>query len=88
MITSTTGQQWEPSLSPMSTMRYDTMSVSTTSPEMLVVAGGRGSDMEDLDTVKVLMGQKCYQCQGNGLNIISLLLQLLVLLKDPKILNC
>ena len=54
ILTSTTGRQWEPSLPPMPTKRYRTSSVSTTSPEVLVVAGGRGSD-KDLNIVEVLM---------------------------------
>ena len=55
ILTSTTGRQWEPSLPPMLTKRYDTSSVSTTSPEVLVVAGGKGSDDEELNIVEVLM---------------------------------
>ena len=58
ILTSTTGRQWEPSLSPMPTKRYDTSSVSTTSPEVLVVAGGNGSDREVLNIVEVLMADK------------------------------
>ena len=55
ILISTTGQQWEPSLPPMPTKRYATSSVSTTSPEVLVVTGGNGSNMEDIDVVEVLM---------------------------------
>ena len=55
ILTSTTGRQWEPSLPPMPTKRYATSSVSTTSPEVLVVAGGRGSDRAGLNIVEVLM---------------------------------
>ena len=55
ILTSTTGRQWEPSLPPMPTKRCDTSSVSTTSPEVLVVAGGKGSDKEVLNIVEVLM---------------------------------
>ena len=55
ILTSTTGRQWEPSLPPMPTKRYRTSSVSTTSPEVLVVAGGRGSDRKMLNIVEVLM---------------------------------
>ena len=58
LLTSTTGQQWEPSLPPMPTKRYETSPVSTQSPEVLVVAGGRGSNYEDLDEVEVLQGDK------------------------------
>ena len=55
ILTSTTGRQWEPSLPPMPTKRYATSSVSTTSPEALVVAGGEGSDRKNLNIVEVLM---------------------------------
>ena len=55
ILTSTTGQQWEPSLPPMPTKRYRTSSVSTTSPEVLVVAGGLRSDRKKLNIVEVLM---------------------------------
>ena len=58
LLTSTTGQEWEPSLPPMPTKRYYTSSVSTRSPEVLVVAGGRGSSQEALDVVEVLQGDK------------------------------
>ena len=55
ILTSTTGRRWKPSLPPMPTKRYRTSSVSTTSPEVLVVAGGRGSDHAELNIVEVLM---------------------------------
>ena len=55
ILTSTTGRQWEPLLPPMPTKRYRTSSVSTTSPEVLVVAGGKVSDYEMLNIVEVLM---------------------------------
>ena len=58
LLTSTTGQQWEPSLPPMPTKRYATSSVSTRSPEVLVVAGGQGSSQESLHVVEVLQGDK------------------------------
>ena len=54
ILTSTTGRQWKPSLPPMPTKRYDTSSVSITLPEVLVVAGGVGSDHK-LNIVEVLM---------------------------------
>ena len=56
--TSTTGQQWEPSLTPMPTKRCRTSSMSTRSPEMLIAAGGRGSNDEVLDVVEVLQEDK------------------------------
>ena len=58
LLTSTTGQQWEPLLPPMPTNRYDTSTVSTRSPEILIVAGGKGSNYEALDVVEVLQGDK------------------------------
>ena len=58
VLTSSTGQQWEPSLPPMPTKRYRTSSVSTRSPEVLVVAGGVGSSVKSLDVVEVLKDDK------------------------------
>ena len=58
VLTSTTGQQWEPSLPQMPTKRSCASSVSTRSPEVLVVAGGRSNSNEDLDVVEVLLGDK------------------------------
>ena len=58
ILTSTTGRQWEPSLPPMPTKRCSTSSLSITSPEVLVVAGGEGSYGEDLNIVEVLMTDK------------------------------
>ena len=55
ILASTTGRQWEPSLPPMPTKRYYTSSVSTTSPDVIVVAGGEGSDESMLNIVEVLM---------------------------------
>ncbi len=55
LLTSTTGLDWKPSLRAMPTRRYYTSSVSGGSPEVLVVAGGRGSYDEDLDVVEVLL---------------------------------
>ena len=43
LFTSDTGLQWQPSLPPMPTKRFNTSSVSTRSPEVLVVAGGQSS---------------------------------------------
>ena len=56
--TSTTGWQWEPSLPPMPTKRRGTSSVSTRSPEILIVAGGRSSNGRVLDVVEVLQEDK------------------------------
>ena len=60
LLTSTAGRLWEPSLPPMPTKRYRTSSVSTRSPEVIVVAGGCGlaSSHEKLDVVEVLQGDK------------------------------
>ena len=58
LLTSTAGRLWEPSLPPMPTKRYRTSSVSTRSPEVLVVAGGWDSNHEGLDVVEVLQGDK------------------------------
>ena len=56
--TSITGQQWEPSLPPMPTKRSYASSVSTRSPEMLIVVGGRSSNDKALDVVEVLQEDK------------------------------
>ncbi len=55
LLTSTTGLDWKPSLRAMPTPRSFTSSVSGGSPEVLVVAGGRGSHNEYLDVVEVLL---------------------------------
>ncbi len=55
LLTSTTGRDWKPSLRAMPTRRYWPSSVSGGSPEVLVVAGGRGSHVEHLDVVEVLL---------------------------------
>ncbi len=55
LLTSTTGLDWKPSLRAMPTPRYRASSVSGGSPEVLVVAGGRGSHDENLDVVEVLL---------------------------------
>jgi len=56
VLTSTTGLQWEPSLPTMPTKRSRPCSVSTRSPEVLVVAGGEDSHGEKLAVVEVLVG--------------------------------
>ena len=59
LYTSTTGQQWESSLPPMPTKRSRTSSVSTRSPELLVVAGGTSLNVEALlHVVEVLQEDK------------------------------
>ncbi len=55
LLTSTTGLDWKPSLRAMPTRRSLASSVSGGSPEVLVVAGGTGSQHEDLDVVEVLL---------------------------------
>ena len=54
LLTSATGEDWQPSLPPMPTKRYSTASISA--PEFLVVAGGKGSDDRSLNVVEVLLG--------------------------------
>ena len=56
LFTSTTGLQWESSLPPMPTKRFGTSSVSTRSPEVLIVGGGRGLNQKLIDVVEVLQG--------------------------------
>ena len=58
LLTSATGEVWQPSLPPMPTKRYDTSSVSAGSPEVIIVAGGTGSDGSYLHTVEVLLGNQ------------------------------
>ena len=58
VLTSATGKHWQPSLPPMPTKRYYTSSVSAGSPEVIIVAGGRGSDRRALHTVEVLLGDQ------------------------------
>ena len=58
LLTSATGEDWQPSLPPMPTKRYSTSSVSTGSPEVIIVAGGRGSGGSALYTVEVLLGKQ------------------------------
>ncbi len=55
LLTSTTGLDWKPSLRAMPTPRDNASSVSGGSPEVLVVAGGRGSSGKRLDVVEVLL---------------------------------
>ena len=58
LFTSDTGLQWQPSLPPMPTKRSYTSSVGTRSPEVLVVAGGKGSGGRWLDVVELLLGDQ------------------------------
>ena len=72
LFTSDTGLQWQPSLPPMPTKRSYTSSVSTRSPEVLVVAGGRSlGSLENVvelllgdqwSTVDPLPASCCYMC--------------------------
>ncbi len=55
LLTSATGLDWKPSLRAMPTPRSWPSSVSGGSPEVLVVAGGHGSHLEELDVVEVLL---------------------------------
>ena len=75
LLTSATGEDWQPSLPPMPTKRYWTSSVSAGYPEVIIVAGGRGSDDSGLDMVEVLLGDQwstahplptpCYSMQSS-----------------------
>ena len=56
LLTSATGEDWQPSLPPMPTKRYWTSSVCARSPEVIIVAGGKDSDKNELHTVEVLLG--------------------------------
>ena len=58
LLTSATGEDWQPSLPPMPTKRQYTSSVSARSPEVIVVAGGKGSDHRALHMVEVLLGDQ------------------------------
>ena len=58
LFTNDTGLQWQPSLPPMPTKRSHTSSVSTRSPEVLVVAGGYGSGERVLNVVELLLGDQ------------------------------
>ena len=58
LFTSDTRLQWQPSLPPMPTKRSHTSSLSTRSPEVLVVAGGLGSGGRYLDVVELLLGDQ------------------------------
>ena len=58
LLTSATGEDWQPSLPPMPTKRSSTSSVSAGSPEVIIVAGGMGSDGSALYTVEVLLGNQ------------------------------
>ena len=68
LFTSDTGLQWQASLPPMPTKRSDTSSVSTRSPDALVVAGGYGSGGGRLDVVAGGRGL------GRTLDVVELLL--------------
>ena len=58
LLTSATGEDWQPSLPQMPSKRSHTSSVGAKSPEVLVVAGGIGSGGKKLDLVEVLIGDQ------------------------------
>ena len=58
LLTSTTGKDWQSSLPPMPTKRFDASAVSAPSSDVLVVAGGRDSDSRHLNVVEVLLGNQ------------------------------
>ncbi len=58
VLTSDTGLKWQISLPPMKTKRFFTSCISTRSPHVLVVAGGRDCSHNDLDVVEVLQENK------------------------------
>ena len=58
LFTSEKGLQWQASLPPMPTKRFSTSSVSTRSPEVLVVAGGMDSSERECDVVELLLGDQ------------------------------
>lgn len=53
--TSATGYDWQPSLPPMPTKRYDVSAISAGSPDHLVVAGGVDFHSRELNVVEVLV---------------------------------
>ncbi len=65
VFTSDTGLEWQPSLPRMITKRYQASTISSTSPEVIVVAGGRGSVDTPLDVVEVLVQDEW--CSANPL---------------------
>ena len=58
LLTSTTGKDWQSSLPPMPTKRFDASAVSASSSDVLVVAGGRDSECRGLNVVEVLLGNQ------------------------------
>ena len=58
LLTSATGEDWQPSLPPMPTKRCFTSSVSAGSPEVIIVAGGWDSGCRALHMVEVLLGDQ------------------------------
>ncbi len=56
---------WKSSLlPPMPTRRYGSSAVTTGTPESIIVAGGRGEDGADLDTVEALVQEQWSTCQS------------------------
>ena len=58
LYTSDTGLEWQPSLPPMKTKRYDVSCISTRSPHVLVVTGGCGYSIATLDIVELLLEEQ------------------------------
>ncbi len=65
VFTSDTGLEWQPSLPRMITKRYRASAISSTSPDVIVVAGGIGLGGIVLDEVEVLVEDEW--CSANPL---------------------
>ncbi len=67
VFTSDTGLEWQPSLPCMITKRYQASAISSTSPDVIVVAGGIGLGYIVLDEVEVLVQDEW--CSANPLPV-------------------
>ena len=56
-LSSDSGMNWQPSIQEMPTKRWAASAMNTGTPEYLVVAGGKGDDDSELDTVEVFTGK-------------------------------
>ncbi len=65
VFSSDTGLEWQPSLPRMITKRYQASAISSTSPDVIVVAGGIGLDGIVLDEVELLVEDEW--CSANRL---------------------